>query len=459
MKKKIVFIIFMMLSIMFSFVAYGNIQDSSFLRLKIINQDPDPVTAGDIVEIRLGIENFGGETINNLKLLLEDSYPFKVLDFKEIDVGSVRGFQSGDNVKIIRFKLRLDESSPAGIHYFELKYLYDNNKEGSQKIAIDVRNTDNVEIIYIDVNSLIPGRETKMTFTIQNVGKSPLRDLWFMWENKDDAVLPVGSDNSRFIEYLDIGEKKEISYNVIANTNVNPGLYKINIQMTYNNHLGSNYEEKSSSAGIYIGGETDFEIALSDISTTGTSFSIANIGSNPAYSVSVRIPIQNGWTVSGSNSAIIGNLNNGDYTLVTFNLQRSNTRIQEQRNIEFDSINERDNNNQNISQRGGSINRTNTALADVSKILVEVHYTNTKGERIIITKDVIMSLGNTDMNSSSGMDMNAFRTRQTNVSQQSSFDKYKGYFITLAIIILGIIGYRYYKKKKLEERIKNSNND
>jgi len=86
---------------------------------------------------------------------------------------------------------------------------------------------------------------------------------------------------------------------VIADTNADAGLYKLDLQLSYEDSVSGTEEEISTSAGIYVGGGTDFDIAYSESSGSDMSFTVANIGSNPAFSVSVVIPQQTGWTVTG----------------------------------------------------------------------------------------------------------------------------------------------------------------
>jgi uncharacterized membrane protein YuzA (DUF378 family) len=59
---------------------------------------------------------------------------------------------------------------------------------------------------------------------------------------------------------------------------------------------------------------TDFDVITQD----STTLAVANIGSNSASSVIVSIPPQKNFRVNGATSSIIGSLNAGDYTLVTF---------------------------------------------------------------------------------------------------------------------------------------------
>ena len=141
-------------------------------------------------------------------------------------------------------------------------------------------------------SALVPGKQSSMKFTINNVGNAPLRDLTFYWENTDNIILPVGSDNTKYIKYIDIGNGTDLEYQVIADTNAQPGLYKLNLYLTYEDSFSNKTNKINTIAGMYVGGGTDFDVAFSDNANGQMSFSVANIGSNPANSVSVIIPQQ-----------------------------------------------------------------------------------------------------------------------------------------------------------------------
>ncbi len=72
---------------------------------------------------------------------------------------------------------------------------------------------------------------------------------------------------------------------------------------------------------------TDFAVVSQGSTTQGTSFAIANTGENPATAVIVSIPQQRGIIVSGSSSSVVGNLNSGDYTSVSFQVASGNSTI------------------------------------------------------------------------------------------------------------------------------------
>jgi hypothetical protein len=422
---------------MFSGLAFAESSDSKIITVSLVNQDPDPAISGDVVEIRLGVENTGGAAAENLILEVVPEYPFTMVSGESSinKVGTLQAYQTDFDMKIVKFKIRVDRDAIAGEYELKIKQ-YEEGKESVStqiSVSIDVKSKESAEVIYIDKTLLVPGKQTSMKFTINNVGSAPLRDLTFNWENEDNIILPVGSDNTKYIKYIDIGDSAELDYQVIADTNAEPGLYKLNLYLKYDDPLSDEEKEISTIAGVYVGGGTDFDIAFSESSAGQTSFTIANIGSNPAYSVSVIIPQQQGWRVSGSNSMIIGNLNKGDYTVASFNLQSSQARTmptdqEEMTREELMALREK-------MQTEG----TGNALK------IQIAYTDTLGERNSVKKDVIVNTQATTTPDASSMPAGAnFR----GMRQQSFFSQYKWQIIGILVLVVGIVMYRRYKKEK-----------
>lgn len=64
--------------------------------------------------------------------------------------------------------------------------------------------------------------------------------------------------------------------------------------------------------------QTDFDLVVQQSSGTDTAIAVANIGENTANSLIVRIPQQDSYALSGTNGQMVGNLNSGDYSIVSF---------------------------------------------------------------------------------------------------------------------------------------------
>jgi len=420
----------------------SSLAGTSVISISVVNYDPDPAIVGDIVEVRLGIENIGGDTVSNLMVEVMPEYPFVLVPGETAarSIGILQGYKpdSNENINIIKYRMQVDKNAPAGSYELKVKYYEKGGTSSTPKsLSLDVKSKQSAEVIHIDKSILVPGKQSGLNFTINNVGNAPLRDLTFYWENGENIILPVGSDNTRYLKYIDVGESADLEYQVISDTNAIPGLYKLNLYLTYEDPISKTEKKISTIAGVYVGGGTDFDVAFSESASGETSFSIANIGSNPANSVSVIVPEQRNWRVTGSNSVIIGNLNKGDYTVASFNLQSSTGTMTPQNGTAPEWA--------NIQERSAQRSMNNPINGSSNTIHMQIAYTDTRGERNIIEKEV--KLGNQNMNSTAGQ--TAMMARRGAVQQQSVFSTNMWYFIAIAMLVVGLVAYRKYKSQKL----------
>ncbi|MBN2142028.1 COG1361 S-layer family protein [Candidatus Woesearchaeota archaeon] len=420
-------------------LASAELDNAVAVTASLVNQDPDPAVAGDVVEVRISLQNIGGQGASNLMVELEPSYPFSLVSGVNAvqEVGPIQGYQGyydTATLKIVKYKVRVDKDASAGSYELKVStYEKGSSSKKEKSLSVDVQSRESAEVIHIDKTILIPGKQTSLRFSINNVGNAPLRDLTFYWENEDQIILPVGSDNTRYVKYIDIGERAEIEYQVIADSSVTAGLYPLDLHLSYEDALNRTTKTISTVAGIYVGGGTDFDITFSESSSGQTSFTIANIGSNPASSVSVIVPQQSGWSVSGANSMIIGNLNTGDYTVASFNLQSS---------LMMGTMRDRNATRQDGLQSPQSQN----------SLKVQIAYTDTMGNREIVEKDVLMAQQSSMNLSASTMGSFAGQASFRGYQRQSFFVTYKNYIIIgllLVLVVVGVIFYGKYKKEKM----------
>jgi len=470
MKKIILSTVLVLLMALFlPAVHAGDMANSVVTSISLINQDPDPATAGDIIELRLGIENLGGIAANNLVVELVPEYPFELVpggkNVQKID--TMAAYQGEKNMKILKYNMRVNKDASAGAYSLKVQYY----EEGLnviplvKSLPVEVRSRENAEVIHIDKTNLVPGKQSSLKFSINNVGSSPLRDLSFDWENTDGIILPVGSDNTRYIKYIDIGESVDIEYQVIADSNAAAGLYKLNLHLSYSSSSDSSTTTISTIAGVYVGGETDFDVSFSESSSGQVSFSIANIGSNPANSVSIIVPEQRNWKVSGSNSMIIGNLNKGDYTVASFKLQAAGSsmlaRTAQSGTAQSGTIPL--SNGQIQVQRPVNGQVSDPALGQTSAdiLLLQIAYTDTMGERRLVEKEIKLSpqtlassaaaVGTTSTAGTSGAQTSFNGARRTTTAQsQSLFAQYNWYIVGIVALFVVFLIYRSYKSKKLK---------
>jgi len=410
MKKLILFILILLSISIFAAGATANTIESFELDVDLINQTPDPVRAGEIVEFKFSVLNTGGISKENISSTIKFEYPFSAVPGEEVtqEINKIYSYQNENNAKILTYKLFVDKDAPNGVYEISLK-LYDPVINITQifNFDLDVSGKEYAQIITINKANIDFGVIENLEFLITNTGNSLIQNLVFSWDDSTDTLLPVNSDNTKYIKNLEVGESILVNYNVMANINSIPGLYKIDLCLMFED---SDYNESeiNTTAGIFIGGQTDFDVTFSESDSGIVSLSIANIGNNPAYSVNVIIPIQDGYKITGSNSSILGNLDSGDYTITSFSVRP-------------------------------------TGQKD-SKLIVLIDYTDSLGHRNTIEKEIDLML-NTIIGGISNVSGDF---RKSGIKGGSSSGSW--YIYIIIVVVIGIVGYVIYNKKQKKKK-------
>jgi len=413
MKKIILSVIFLLMALQ----AYAVQYESPILRVALLNHDPDPARTGDTLTMRFRVENAGGGTVKEVQLEIMQNYPFTVIDGPAMqELGTLYEYQTDKNYVNAEFKLKVDKDAVNGRHELKIRYREKNGEWITASFDIGISSKEFAQIIYVDKAKVQPGKETEMKFTVTNIGSAPLQNLVFTWSESNGVLLPVFSDDTKYIKYLDVGQSIELKYIVIADVNAKPGLYSLDLSLKYESLINSTSSLIKTKAGIFVGGETDFDVAFSQSTQGQTSLSVANTGNTPAQSVSVIVPQQENFRIQGSNSVIIGNLDKGDYTVVSFQITQNTGNFTRQR--------------QGQTNQNGFAGRNNN-------LRVIIDYTDTTGERRSVEKNVSIQF-RTDTTAATA------RTTQT-----SFFSGWTFYGIVAAAILL-LFAFR----KKISSAIK-----
>ena len=270
-------------------------------------------------------------------------------------------------------------------------------------------NNYNLEVSDVSPTNLVPGEKDELSFTIENTGNMDLKNIIFSWEEKTGNILPVGSSNTKSLDKLNEGDDETFDFDVFTSASAEPGLYELTFTIKFNNENGTVSE--ASKAGIIVGGQTDFDVSVSDVSSDGIVLSIANIGKNPANSVTVALPEQTGMSVSGSSSSIIGNLDKDDYSVASFQ----------------------------------------AVVRGSSNLKVEIQYTDTTGARQIVTKNVqvqsTQSYSTLSSSTSASTSTTGFASRNTTTSNSNNWMILAFIFSGILIIILIVVIIKRSKRK------------
>jgi hypothetical protein len=440
------FVLLVAFSAVGSFAVHAATQDAlPALQISLLNQDPSPANAGSTVTLRFKVENSGGKQIDSVDVQLVEDYPFTVADSQPIKtVNNIGAYQAANNYATLEYTVKIDKDAPQGTHDLRLKYRVDNGDWiTATGYTVDVANKQYAQIIYVDKARISPGKETQINFTIVNVGNAPLQNMVFSWQEPTGTILPVYSSDTKYVKYLDAGQSVVLSYTVMADVNANPGLYQLNLDLESESTTGTATSIVSTKAGVFVGGETDFDVAFSQSSQGQTSLSVSNIGNNPALSVSVVVPQQQGFRVEGTNSAIIGNLDKGDYTTVSFQIASTaassfnGTGGQRQRTAN-ESLRAGQTGSSQTSAfarnfNGSNLNASREAMGG-NNLLVDIYYTDTTGERQVVEKSVPIQFSSSS--SVAGGTTASFSGRTQQASSKTTLYWIIGIVVVIAAVVL-----------------------
>jgi hypothetical protein len=216
----------------------------------------------------------------------------------------------------------VNQNATPGIHPLSISLTYydsnENQKTSNFSSAVSILRKLEPEVdVKLSPVVLNPGEKSEVVFEITNLGTSTVRDIVVVWTAQDNAVLPLGSGNRITISSLEVDESITVPVQVVSGFEY--GVYTLSLEVYYFDALDE-IHENSINMGAVIGGETGFQVSLQQSSETSTSFSIGNIGVNPATSVVATIPPQEGFAVTGASESFLGNLEPGDFSVASFEI-------------------------------------------------------------------------------------------------------------------------------------------
>ena len=88
----------------------------------------------------------------------------------------------------------------------------------------------------INKASIDLGKEEPLEFVVTNTGNSPLKNMIVSWKDPKDVILPVYSDNTRYIKYLEPNQSAKVDYSVMADVNANPGPYTLDMNLAFEDY-------------------------------------------------------------------------------------------------------------------------------------------------------------------------------------------------------------------------------
>ena len=247
MKKIILYIIaiFILAFAVQSVVTYTSPQ----LSVTLVSQSPDPVEPGEIVTVKFKIENAGTQSTEDAIVSIKPQFPFSIYgDVTEKNIGKLRAGTTGADAEIVKFKLKVADDAVEANTELELKVKAGDSTRSytNNEFLIDIQTRDailEISSIKYEPEQVPPGGQADIKITVKNLADSLLKDITFNLDfSSDDLPLaPYQSTSQRQIAVLNPNHQLPLIFKVIAKPDATPGLYKVPLNMSYNDAQGNSY--------------------------------------------------------------------------------------------------------------------------------------------------------------------------------------------------------------------------
>jgi hypothetical protein len=297
----------------------------------------------------------------------------------------------------------------------------------------------NITLLNQDPYPAVPGEYVKVVLQISGLENSICDGAKIEIFPKYPFSLYEGSavrtiEGDSFIEHYDT--EWMVPYRLRIDDDAVEGAEEIEVWF---GELDSTSYEKSFFEIEIEDSQTEFDAVVQDISGTEISIALANTGKYEANAVITRIPEQENFEAVGTNGQMIGNLESGDYTLVSFEVTPKK-QLQESQEPQ-----------------------KKTSREPAKILIFQIDYTDNLGERRTVNLDIPLDLkesfsqGNVTFG---GMQRNGNGTSQTNsylgLLDTSSWTFWIGLLVVLIIIFIALRKLREILRARANKRNKDN---
>lgn len=321
-----VLIILTCLTLFISSASATIVSDTPRISVTLVDQTPDPVEPGQIVDVKFKIENEGAQTDHDVLIRLLPKYPFTIYgDQVEKNVGKLAAGSVNNEAIYVEYKLKVDEKAVEQDTEIELEVV---QGEGiisytSDEFKLKIQTHDaslDIKAISLDPNPIPPGETGKISLTVKNLADSLLKDvrLKLDFTSSDLPIAPFQSSSERILAQIESGYEDTLVFEIIAKPDAIPGLYKIPLNITFSDEQGSRTTINDILA-IQIGDEPNLKPFLKKSSTLGAgapakvTLALANAGPTDIKFLEFTLQPDSSYTsLTSTNYYYIGDVDSDD---------------------------------------------------------------------------------------------------------------------------------------------------
>ncbi len=207
--------------------------EAGLIRVDMMGQDPDPVRAGEVVEVRFKIENWWEDTKDDVRIEVVPEYPFSLYGSSNIkSLGRLEGRSESSEATFADFKLRVDQAAVDGEHELRINIYTGTAKiEYKDQFFLDIENEKISLKPYIATSDIVVGgNKGSITIDIANTGGYNVNSLELTLLPSTGYKL-LSTSNYIYIGDIDADDVESEDFDIYVDDGMQE--VKIPIMLTY----------------------------------------------------------------------------------------------------------------------------------------------------------------------------------------------------------------------------------
>jgi len=311
--------------------ASAQVLPGTAIRVNMINQEPDPVDAGQYVTVKFRVENIGIDMAKNVVFQLMPDFPFSLDPGTNAtkSVGSLVGVQDANNAVTLEYRIKVDPQALSGSTNLKLRYNIDSS--GWVELpAFQVRVRRyflglSIDSIATSQEYFEPGRQNDVTISVKNMADSPMRSVSVSLSLEGTTPFaPIGSGTEKRAYSIQPGQTQNFTFQLLTSPDTILGLYKISIAIEYIDEANNNHTI-SDILGIVVNAKPEISVRIdsSAIKSAGSSgkitLKLVNLGIGDVRFLNLKFSDTPDLTIVSGNEQYIGQLSSDDYDTADIN--------------------------------------------------------------------------------------------------------------------------------------------
>ncbi|MCA9496964.1 MAG: hypothetical protein KC589_08510, partial [Nanoarchaeota archaeon] len=295
------------------------------LNVVLANQNPDPVSPGNFVELNVKVANSGDQAIKNLKIKFIENENFKIVQGKqkEKELGIIPAYSSlegSNSYTIAKFLVQISDKTPIGENPVKFQV---ESELGIKNYEFDLSVLDENPIIQVnkfEIETVEAGKTAKLNVEIENINSIPLSNIVLNLDLDavEDSILSVVTgSNQKVINNLEAREKANVEFELSIDPQAKSKPYLLPLTVNFEDSFDNSFTNKiSGSVKVFSSPIILVKLDSQDIYTTGNgkaTLAISNPGTSTIKGVQIEILKSDDYEVLEGDFQYIGDLNPDDF--------------------------------------------------------------------------------------------------------------------------------------------------